>query len=176
MGSPIKILIVEDCEIDAKLLLRELENAQFLPEWKRVQTEMEYRANLAPDLDLIFSDFSVPGFSTRRALQVLQESKLEIPFIIVSGMIGEEQAVESLRAGAIDYVAKDRIDRLGPAVRRALRETTERKERKQAEEALRESEHRFRQVTESIDELFWLTDTSKNQMIYISPAYEKIWG
>ncbi len=176
MTTPIKILMVEDCEVDAALLVSELEKAHFHLEWKRVETEMEYRANLAPDLDVIFSDFSVPGISTRRALEVLQGTNLDIPFIIVSGMIGEEQAVESLKAGATDYVAKDRMDRLGHAVRRALREATERKERKQAEEALRESEHRFRQVTESIDELFWLTDTSKNQMIYISPAYEKIWG
>jgi PAS domain S-box-containing protein len=176
MADPITILIVEDCEVDATLLVRELKAAHFEPAWKRVNTETEYRANLLADVDVIFSDFSVPGFSTQRALEVLREGNLDIPFIIVSGMIGEEQVVENLKAGATDYLPKDRLNRLGSVVRRALRETTERRDRQQAEEALRESEHRFRQVTESIDEVFWLTDTAKNQMIYISPAYEKIWG
>jgi two-component system cell cycle sensor histidine kinase/response regulator CckA len=176
MATPITILIVEDSEAEATLLVGELAKARFDPAWKRVHTEAEYRTNLLPGVHVIFSDFSIPGFSTQRALEVLRESNLDIPFIIVSGMIGEEQVAENLKAGATDYVPKDRMSRIGSVVRRALRETAERRERKQAEEALRESEHRFRQVTESIDEVFWLTDLEKSQMIYISPAYERIWG
>src|SRR5689334_14845081 len=98
MADPINILIVEDCEADAVLLVRELERAHFVPVWKRVVKESEYVALLIPEVDVIFSDFSVPGFSTGRALEVLRKSSLDIPFIIVSGMIGEEQVVDSLKS------------------------------------------------------------------------------
>src|SRR5579859_2450285 len=176
MLTPINILIVEDSTRDAELLVLELQKARFEPTWNRVQTEKTFRSSLATRLDAIFSDFRVPGFTTQRALEILRETNLDIPFIIVSAMIGEEQVVELLRAGATDYVPKDRMHRLASVVKRALRETAERTEHRQAEVDLRESELRFRQVTETIEEVFWLTDTSKHQMIYISPAYERIWG
>src|SRR5579864_7563955 len=89
MVSPINILIVEDSQLDAELLVRELQKAGFEPAWKRVQTEREFRASLTTGPDIIFCDFSVPGFSTQRALEVVTESNLDIPFIIFSGMIGE---------------------------------------------------------------------------------------
>jgi two-component system, cell cycle sensor histidine kinase and response regulator CckA len=133
MTTPLNILIVEDSADDAELLLVELKKAGFDAKWKRVETEAEYRAGLNAELDIIFSDFTLPQFSTMRALEVLHESKLGIPFIIVSGTIGEERAVESLKAGATDYVLKDRRERLVPVVKRALRETHERVERKRAE-------------------------------------------
>ncbi len=174
--TPLHIIIIEDSADDATLLERALRRAGFEPTSKRVENEEQYRCALATDIDVIFSDFSLPTFSTQEALKILHESALEIPFIIVSGTIGEERAVESLRGGATDYVLKDRVARLGPAVRRALQEASERAERRKAELALRESESRFRQVTESIDEVCWLTSFTKSEMIYISPAYEKIWG
>ena len=135
---PINILIVEDSEDDTRLLLNELQMAGFAPAWKRVETKTDYLANLGPQLDVIFSDFHLPQFSTVLALELLQQSHLEIPFIIVSGTIGEERAVESLKAGATDYVLKDRMQRLVPAVRRALREARERAERQEAEKNLTE--------------------------------------
>jgi PAS domain S-box-containing protein len=95
------------------------------------------RASLSPQLDLIFSDFSLPRFSVQRALALLQESNFDIPFIVVSGTIGEERAVESVKAGVTDYVLKDHLARLVPVVRRALRETQQRAERQQAEQQLR---------------------------------------
>jgi two-component system, cell cycle sensor histidine kinase and response regulator CckA len=133
MTTPLNALLVEDSADDAALLARELQKNGFDLKWKRIETEADYRANLNSELSLIFSDFALPQFSTMRALAVLQESKLEIPFIIVSGTIGEERAVESMKAGATDYVLKDNLSRIGPVVRRALREIQERVERKQAE-------------------------------------------
>src|SRR3984893_5091920 len=131
--TSLDILIVEDLADDATLLVAELKSAGFDPRWKRVEKEADYLANLRPQLSIIFSDFSLPHFSTIRALALLQERKLEIPFVIVSGTIGEERAVESMKAGATDYVLKDRIHRLGPVVRRALREAKERAENKRLE-------------------------------------------
>ena len=133
MTTLLNALLVEDSADDAALLVRELQKNGFDLKWKRIETEADYRANLNSELNLIFSDFTLPQFSTMRALAVLQESKLEIPFIIVSGTIGEERAVESVKAGATDYVLKDNLGRIGPVVRRALLEIQERVERKRAE-------------------------------------------
>jgi len=133
MKTPLNVLIVEDSADDTELLVVELKRAGFDLKWKRVETEPDYRAGLNPELNMVFSDFALPQFSTMRALELLQESKLDIPFIIVSGTIGEERAVESMKAGATDYVLKDRRARLGPVVKRALREIQERNERKRLE-------------------------------------------
>jgi two-component system cell cycle sensor histidine kinase/response regulator CckA len=176
MSTPLNILIIEDSADDAALLVHELQSAGFQVNWKQVHHERQYREALHESIDLIFSDFSLPQFSVARALELLRESKLDVPFIIVSGTIGEERAVESLKAGATDYVLKDRPARLGPAVERALREARETTERKRAEESLRASEERFRQLAENISEVFWIKDAASDAMIYVSPAYEIIWA
>jgi two-component system cell cycle sensor histidine kinase/response regulator CckA len=134
MGIPLNVLIVEDCADDAELLLEELQNAGFAPAWKRIETETGYQASLSDRIDLIFSDFSLPQFSTTRALDLLQKSNLDIPFVVVSGTMGEERAVDILKAGATDYVLKSHLARLGPVVRRALRESAERAERRKLHE------------------------------------------
>jgi len=134
MGIPLNVLIVEDSADDAELLLAELNEAGFAPAWKRVETEPAYQASLTDRIDLIFSDFSLPQFSTVRALEMLQKSNLDIPFVVVSGTMGEERAVEILKAGATDYVLKNHLARLGPVVRRALRESAERAERRKLQE------------------------------------------
>ena len=130
-------LIIEDSEDDALLLAGELNSAGYELKWKRVETEAEYLASLGPHLDVIFSDYALPQFSTPRAMTLLQTSGFNIPFIIVSGTIGEERAVESLRSGATDYVLKDRLKRLGPVVSRALGEARARAENRRAEDELR---------------------------------------
>jgi two-component system cell cycle sensor histidine kinase/response regulator CckA len=134
MPQKIQILIVEDNPSDAELIVRELHRAEFDFDWQRVDTEAEYLARLNPALDLILSDYEMPQFSGLRALELLkQQPALDIPFIIVSGTIGEEMAVMAMQKGAADYLLKDRIVRLGPAVRRALKEIEERSERKRLE-------------------------------------------
>jgi CheY-like chemotaxis protein len=131
MSQPIKILIVEDDANDAELMVHELYRAGFDPHWLRVETEADYLNNLSPDLDLILSDYAMPQFSGLRALALLKQRGLEIPFIIVSSTIDEATAVTTMHQGATDYLlkVKDRIARLGRAVCRAMKEVEERAER-----------------------------------------------
>jgi signal transduction histidine kinase/DNA-binding response OmpR family regulator len=137
MTFPLNILILEDRNEDAELVLYELRQAGFDPHWKRVETEADYLAQLHPDLDIILSDFSMPQFSAPQALTLLQASGLDIPFIIITGTISEEVAVESIKRGAADYLLKDRLSRLGQAVSQALERKQARVEKSQAEKALR---------------------------------------
>ncbi len=137
MPTPLHVLIVEDIAIDAELMARHLQKDGFQLDWQRVETEADYRVALETHYDLILSDWSLPQFSGLRALQLLQESGLNTPFIIVSGNIGEEAAVNALHQGAYDYVLKDRPDRLGQSVRNALQQKELLDERKKADEQLR---------------------------------------
>jgi signal transduction histidine kinase len=138
MPQQMKVLIVEDNPADAELLVRELRRSGFAFDWQRVDTEADYLAKLSSSFHLILSDFEMPDFNGRRALELLkQQPTLDIPFIIVSGTIGEEMAVAVMREGAADYLLKDRITRLAPAVRRALQEVLERSERKAAEREIK---------------------------------------
>ncbi len=122
MGE-LHILLVEDDPLDAELVVRELRKSGYDPRWQRVDTQAEFMSRLAHDPpDLIISDHAMPQFSSIGALQCLHESRLTIPFIVVSHAIGEEEAVELMRNGAADYLLKNRMARLGEAVRRALEE------------------------------------------------------
>src|ERR1700674_4198182 len=112
-SARLRVLIVEDNPADAELVLRELRRAGFKPDSKRVDTEAEYLTNLDPTLDIILSDYAMPQFSGLRALELLKEREVDVPFILVSGTIGEETAVSAMRSGAADYLLKDRLARLG---------------------------------------------------------------
>ena len=129
MSRPLKVLIAEDSAGDAELIVRELRKAGFDPDWRRVETEPDFVAALSPDLDIILSDFEMPQFSGIRALEVLREHALEVPFILISGTIGEEIAVAAMKSGATDYLLKDRLARLGPAIGHALEQGRLRRER-----------------------------------------------
>src|SRR5947209_14608660 len=119
MTQPLKVLVVEDSESDRKLVERELKRAGYEVQSERVEDRDSMLAALQRTRwDLILSDWSMPRFSGPRALAVLKETKLDLPFIIVSGTIGEETAVAAMRAGAQDYMLKDKLARLGPAVER----------------------------------------------------------
>jgi DNA-binding NtrC family response regulator len=133
MPQSLKVLLVEDNPDDAKMVLRELKRAGFEPISQRVDTEVAFLDSLHSDLDFILSDYAMPEFSGLRALELLKKSGLEIPFILISGTIGEDIAVEAMKLGATDYLLKDRLARLGPAVRRALQEVEERDQRRQIE-------------------------------------------
>ncbi len=146
MATPLRLLIVEDKSDDAELIALRLEAEGFAPEWRRVETAADYLAALADGrsanrpYDLILCDWRLPQFDGLRALRMLREAGDDTPFILVSGSIGEETAVDLLRAGANDYVLKDRPGRLGQAVRHALEDRQLRQERHQAEAALRQRE------------------------------------
>ena len=144
-GAELRILHVEDDPNDAALVQAELESHGYRAVIKRVMSREAFVAKLAAGgFDLILSDFALPGFDGLSALRIAREMAPDTPFISVSGQLGEESAVEAVRAGATDYVLKQRLSRLGPAVRRALDEAQERRMRQQAEEALRQSEAQLR--------------------------------
>jgi PAS domain S-box-containing protein len=172
------VLIVEDSEDDMLLMLRELRRGGYQLDAVRVETAAEMQAALdRQSWDLVIADYTLPAFSAPEALQLLQHQQQDLPFIIVSGTIGEETAVAAMKAGAHDYITKGNLARLVPAVERELREATERQKRHQAERALRESEERFRQLAENVSEsVFWMSDPQATQILYVSPAYEHIWG
>lgn len=172
------ILSVEDSAIDAELCLRELSHSGLLHSSERVWSINAYKHALRHSSpDIILCDFSLPGgFDGFTALSIMQEEGIEIPFIFVSGTIGEDRAVEAMKRGATDYVLKDRIERLAPVVKRALQQYRERSSLMRAQEALRESEERFRQLAENIHDVFFLLDARNHTVLYVSPAYEEIWG
>ncbi|TMI84556.1 MAG: response regulator [Bacillati bacterium ANGP1] len=116
----LRVLIVEDEPAHAELEVRELLRAEFAPEWQRVETEEAYLEHLGASPDLILADYSLPQFGAARALDILNDRGLDIPFIVISGTMGEEVAVDLMRRGAADYLLKDRLARLGPAVHRVL--------------------------------------------------------
>src|SRR5450756_1251117 len=115
-----RLLIVEDLPSDAKLITDRLRRDGYEVESSRVDSEVAYRAALNPEIDVILSDSEMPAFSGERALEILNESGLDIPLIIVSGTIGEEAAAGLMREGAADYVSKDKPARLGMAIYRAM--------------------------------------------------------
>jgi signal transduction histidine kinase len=138
MNRPLQVLFVEDSEDDAALLQIELERAGCQPMCHRVETSEEMRTALdRQQWDLVIADYRMPRFDGLAALALVKEKGLDLPFIIVSGHITEETAVAAMKAGAHDYVMKDKLARLGPAVERELREAGVRREHRRAEEALR---------------------------------------
>jgi PAS domain S-box-containing protein len=127
------VLILEDNSTDAEIMLRALRQAGFDPEWKRVESEPDFLAALDTAPELILSDYSLPRFDGLNALRLLRERQLDIPFILISGTLGEEAAVSAIKLGADDYILKDRLARFEPAVKQALENKRLRNERKRAE-------------------------------------------
>ena len=150
MRDVLRAVLVEDSETDAKLVRSALAACARRIEWVRVEEAATLREALAAGgWDIVLSDWSMPRFSALGALEVVKGAGVDLPFIIVSGTIGEEAATDAMRAGAHDYVYKDRLARLGPAVEREIREREERAARRVAEGALRASEARFRWLWDS---------------------------
>jgi PAS domain S-box-containing protein len=153
MPKPIRVLIVEDMEDDALLVVRELERGGFNPTYELVETESAMTAALeSKEWDLILSDYAMPQFNAMGAIKVWRKTGAHLPFIIISGTIGEDTAVEAMRLGVHDYLMKDKLKRLCPAVERELRDADVRRRRMRAEEALRESEERFRTIFDSAND------------------------
>ncbi|MFM1990311.1 MAG: hypothetical protein RJA99_3268 [Pseudomonadota bacterium] len=149
----LRLLVVEDSELDHELLLRALRRQGFEPHAERVEDESGLHAALAAGgWDAVVSDHHLPRFSSGEALRIVRSSGFDGPFLIVSGTIGEEAAVAAMQAGADDYLIKGRLARLGPALRNALSAAAARRERASAEQALAESERRLRALTDHLQQ------------------------
>ena len=177
MKPKLRILNLEDELTDA-----ELNQAMLSARWPecelvRVGTRNEFvQALEAGGFDLILSDYTIPGFDGRSALQLARERRPEVPFIFVSGTIGEDTAIEALKNGATDYVLKHRPIRLIPAVDRALKEMQERDECTRAEEAMRQSEYKYRELFESLGDGAFLADENSGKIIDTNRMAEAMIG
>lgn len=179
MNKPLNLLIVEDSSDDADLLLAELRRAGFAPTGKRIQTESDFLAELKNSPEIILSDYSMPEFSGLQAAELLRKSGSDIPFILISGVMGEEVAVEAMRQGATDYLLKDRLTRLGSAVERALRELQEHRQFKKAEQqitlqnrALEQFRERLVLATTSAHIGIWDWDVVADRLVWDAKMYE----
>jgi PAS domain S-box-containing protein len=176
MGKPIDVLIVEDSEEDTLLIIRELKRGGFDPIHERIETAEAMKAALSTKAwDLILADYSMPHFSGLEALKLFKASGLDLPFIIVSGSIGEDVAVEAMKSGAHDYLMKNNLTRLVPAIQQELREAEVKRELKVSQNALQESEKRYRQVVENATEIIYALD-EKGNFTYGNPAGLKVTG
>jgi PAS domain S-box-containing protein len=168
----LRVLLVEDSEDDANLTLRQLRRGGYDPKWERVDTPeaMTDSLNREP-WDVILCDYKMPLFSGPAALKLVQEREIDIPFIIVSGGIGEDTAVAMMKAGAHDFVMKDKLARLGVAIEREMREARMRQEKKRAEEGLRIKDWAIESAINAIA----ISDLAGN-LNYVNPAFLKLWG
>jgi len=174
--KPIRVLVVEDSEFDARILIGTLKQGGYDPVWKRVENASTMREALQQETwEVVLSDYNLPEFSAPDALRLLQESGLDLPFVIISGGIGEDVAVAAMKAGAHDYLMKGNLARLVPAVEREMREAEVRHGRRRAEEALRDSEQRYRLLWEnSTDAVLLMGDGGKIQ--FANPAVMEVFG
>ncbi len=173
----LRILNLEDNANDA-----ELNEAMLSARWPecsliRVDTREAFTQALNEGrIDIILSDFSMPGFSGAEALAMARKNRPEIPFLFVSGTIGEDTAIEAMKSGATDYILKHRLMRLIPAVDRALREVEQLAECKRAEEAMRQSEHKYRELFESLEDAAFLTEEHSGKIIDVNRRAESLLG
>src|SRR5215204_936106 len=177
MGVPLRVLVVEDYEDDALLLLRELRRGGYDTVHERVDTAGAMEAALdGQEWDLVIADHSMPAFSSSAALELLRNKGFaDLPFIIVSGQIGEQVAVGAMKAGAQDYLMKDNLARLNTAIERELREAEDRRERRRAEEELQVSETRFRLMIEQ-SPLSTQIFSPDGRTLRVNRAWEELWG
>lgn len=176
MPRPLRVLLVEDCAEDADLIVEELRAQGFDPAWRRVDSQPEYLKSLDEDFEVILADYQLPGFDGGTALKLLRERDLDVPFIVVSGSIGEERAVEVLGHGASDYLLKGRLQRLGSAIHRTIETRTIQREYRRAEQALRESEQRYRQMFENNPEPMWVFDADSYRFLDVNDAALRKYG
>jgi diguanylate cyclase (GGDEF)-like protein/PAS domain S-box-containing protein len=174
MSTPLRLLIVEDNDDDAQLVLVRLRRAGYEPDYVRVDDEEGLRKALQRlDWQIVISDYAMPGFSGLKALHILRAHDTNIPFILVSGTVGEETAVEAMRNGANDYIMKDNLARLVPAIERELRESLDRADHRRAEEALYQERERALVTLHSIADGVITTD-AEGRVDYMNPVAEAV--
>lgn len=176
MQDELRILILEDVPADAQLIEEELRENGLEFVSQRVATKAAFIKGLTEfSPDIILADYSLPGFDGQSALKIVQSKAFDIPFIFVSGALGEELAIELMKQGATDYVLKNRLSRLPISVKRALQEIKERSERRKAEDALKESEERYRTIFDNTGTAMIIID-EEGTIILANKEFEKLTG
>ncbi|MFM8319751.1 MAG: PAS domain S-box protein, partial [Chloroflexota bacterium] len=177
MGKQLTVLLVEDDDTDAQLVMRVLSKAGYEVQYTRVETEADLREALrSGDWDIVICDFKLPELDGPTALDILRSTDLDLPFIAVSGTMGEETAVAMMRAGSHDYVMKSNLPRLVPAIERELANAEIRRERRLAHQALQESEARYRLLADNAADVIWTLNTSSGKFTYVSPSVLRLRG
>ena len=176
MNTSLRTLIIDDSADDAELLIRELRRESYDVSAERTDTEAGLKAALdAQSWDVILCDYNMPRFSGLEALAIVRGRNLDVPFIFVSGAMGEDVAVSAMRAGAQDYVMKGNLKRLAPAIGRELRDATVRRERASAEERQRVMEARYRQILSIAPDAIVALDEALHIAIFNQTA-ERLFG
>ncbi len=175
--TKLKLLLVEDNDTDALLVVRQLKKEGFEVEHIQVKTRDEMEAGMARgNWDIVISDYSLPGFGGGEALELFQSKKPDIPFILVSGTVGEDIAVNIMKGGANDYLMKTHLNRLGPAVKRELAETAMKRDKKRIESVLSQTEKRFQRLIHDLLDAVWLSNKDGSKLYIVNAAFEKIFG
>jgi PAS domain S-box-containing protein len=174
MTATLRALLIEDSELDAALVVRQLEKAQLALEWERVEDGDALRLALQKPWDVIISDNHLPQFDAAAALQLVRDAGSDVPFIVVSGSIGEEAAVALMKSGAQDYLRKDNLARLAAVVEREIFEARERERLRSFRIALHESEERFRTVVEKAPDAIFIQ--TGGEFAYVNAAAIRLFG
>jgi len=162
MGNRLRVLILEDQAPDAELMADALRQSGMEIEWTRVDRKPDYLTALEAKPDIVLADFNVPGFGAFEALDVLREQGADVPVIVITGSLGDEIAAECIKRGASDYLLKDRLSRIGPAVQKVLERKRLSEEARQAERASRQSEVKYRELIEQASDGIFVTDEQGN--------------
>jgi PAS domain S-box-containing protein len=175
MPTSIHLLILEDRPADADLIVRHIRHAGFDPVWRRITTPEDFAENLTPDLGAIVADTSLPESDLFRALQILNERQLDIPFIVIFPLLDEDLALQALNQGATDCVSMEHLALLGPSIFRALEEKRVRLEQGRAEQSVQEGEQLVRLITENTTELVLIVKRT-GRILYASPSHQRVVG
>ncbi len=166
MKEKIRLLLIEDSETDAELIMRKLEKEGLEVEHKRVQSSRGMKTALENSgWDIVISDYAMPRFDAIKAWEILEESGIDIPFIIVSGKIGEDTAVDAMRSGVHDYIMKDRMDRLAPTIRREVADAETRRQHRLDRQLRRKLDKRYRMVIENAGEGIAVIQNGRFQLV-----------
>src|SRR6267142_139955 len=165
MKSPVQIVLVEDNWHDAELLKATLESAGIICNYVQTETEVEFIKALEGVPDLIISDYTLPAFDGSTAMDIARRLRPDVPFIFLSGTIGEEAAIDAMLGGATDYVPKHKFSRIVPAVQRALNEADERRRRREAEQKLAQTLEQLQNLFDNLDDVFFSFDPRAGRLL-----------
>ena len=173
MKKPVQIVLVEDNWHDAELLKATLQSAGIACSYVQAETEAEFIKALEGEPDLIISDYTLPAFDGTTALDIARRLRPDVPFMFLSGTIGEEAAIDAMLGGATDYVLKHKFSRIVPAVQRALGEADERRMRREAEQKLAQTVQQLQNLFDNLDDVFFSFDPRARRLLQISPAWKR---